>query len=259
MELARSIPDRLLLAASTGRATRIVGYRAAAWVYSLDGVPSLVPEFAVPHGAWHRTQWDHQRRRIDDLEVVEIHGVLVTSIRQTLADLCAVVHLDVVERAVESALRLQLVTEPALRDFAALFTFSRHGAPGLWQVLDRRPIGCSPTGSDLETICLQSFRAGGVRAPERQFPILHSDGELVALADFGFPPTRFIVETDGLETHKTPEQQQYDSNRQNRICDAGYSLRRFTYSDVVDRPAYLCRETRRGLLAATTSTSTRAL
>ena len=128
MTSARIIPDRLLLAAASGRTTRIVGYRAAAWVYGLDAVPSLVPEFAVPHGTWRRRQCDHQRRRIDDLEIVEIDGVLVTSIRQTLADLCAVVDLDVVERAVESALRLDLVAELALRDFAALFTCSRHGA-----------------------------------------------------------------------------------------------------------------------------------
>src|SRR5205807_9959767 len=39
------------------------------------------------------------------------------------------------------------------------------------------------------------------------------------------------------------EQQQYDTNRQNRITDAGYDLRRFTYDDVTRRPAYVCRET----------------
>jgi len=252
MDSTRTIPERLLTAAS-GKTTRLIGYRAAGWLYRLDGVPDLDPEFAIPHGAWKRGPFDHQRRRIDDLEIVEIDGMLVTSIRQTLADLCAVVDLDVVERAVESALRMGLVDEFALRDFANLWTFSRHGGPGLREVLARRPIGAAPTGSDLETMCVQVWRRGGVRAPERQWQVIDPKGELVATADFGFPPSMFVVETDGLGTHKTLEQQQYDLNRQNRISDAGYDFRRFTYADVTKRPSYVCRETVRGLLSAPSS------
>ena len=247
--MTRHVPERLLVAAA-GRTPRVIAYRAAAWLYGLDAIPELVPEFAVPHGTWRRRGFDHQRRRMEDLELVEIDGVLVTSIRQTLVDLCAVVDLDIVERAAESALRLKLVDELALRDFAALWAFSRHGAPSLRDVLDRRPIGAPPTGSDLETQYLQVIRHGQIRAPQRQFEVIDADGELVAVADFGFPPSRFVVETDGLETHRTRLQQQYDLNRQNRITDAGYTLRRFTYTDVVYRPTYVCRETQRGLAIA---------
>ena len=246
MITTRHVPERLLLA-MCGRTTRIVGYRAAAWIYGLDGIAELEPEFAVPHGTWRRGPFDHQRRRIDDLEIVEIDGVLITSVRQTLVDLCAVLDPDVVERAAESALRRGFVEELALRDFADLWAFSRHGGPGLREVLDRRPIGAPPTGSDLETQCLQVWRRGGVEAPQRQWRVIDGDGQFVAIADFGFPPSRFVVETDGLETHTTREQQQYDTNRQNRIWDAGYELRRFTYDDVIQRPAYVRRETLRGL------------
>jgi hypothetical protein len=112
-------------------------------------------------------------------------------------------------------------------------------------------VGAPPTGSDLETQCLQVFRRGGIREPVRQFPVIGPDGEVAAVADFGFPPKLFVAETDGLETHgMTREQQQYDLNRQNRILDAGYGLRRFTYGDVTQRPRYVCRETERGLLVA---------
>jgi very-short-patch-repair endonuclease len=97
---------------------------------------------------------------------------------------------------------------------------------------------------------LQVWRSGGVRAAERQFDVIDQDGLLVATSDFGFPPRLFVVETDGLESHKTKEQQQADLNRQNRISDAGYHFRRFTHADVTRRPAYVCRETLRGLAAA---------
>jgi very-short-patch-repair endonuclease len=246
----RTIPDRLLVAAS-GRTTRIIDFRASAWLYGLDGVGELHPEFSVPHGSWHRGPFDHQRRRIDDLEIVEIDGVLVASVCQTLADLCAVVDLDIVERAAESALRRKLVDEFALREFADTWAMHRHGAPGLREVLRRRRHGEPPTGSDLETLNLQAWRLDpGVPRPERQWPVFDRDGEFVAFADFGFPPRLFVVEDDGLETHKTPAEQQYDLNRQNRISDAGYDFRRFTYTDVTRRPKYVCRETLRGLNAA---------
>lgn len=247
----RAIPDRLLVAAS-GRTTRIIDYRAATWLYGLDGVDELQPEFSVPHGGWRRGPFDHQRRRIDDLEVVEIDGVLVTSVSQTLVDLAAVVDFDIVERAAESALRHRLVEELALREFADRWAYHRHGVPGLREVLGRRRIGEPPTGSDLETRNLQVWRRDPrIPRPERQWPVLDEDGALVAIADFGFPLRLFVVEDDGLETHgKTKEQQQYDLNRQNRISDAGYDFRRFTHADVTRRPNYVCRETLRGLIAA---------
>ena len=86
--------------------------------------------------------------------------------------------------------------------------------------------------------------------PERQWPVFDRHGEFVAIADFGFPPRLFVVEDDGLETHRSPDELQYDLNRQNRISDAGYGFRRFTYADVTRRPVYVCRETLRGLIGA---------
>jgi hypothetical protein len=252
MDAARPIPDHILLSLNRGRGKtpRIIGYRAAAWLYGLDGIDELVPEYLIPHGAWRRGPHDHQRRRLDDIEVVEVEGVLVTSVRQTLGDLCAVADLDIVERAVECALRKELVAELDLRDFAAIFAFARHGTPALCDVLDRRPIGAPPTGSDLETRCLQVLRAGGVPTPIRQFPVINQEGEVVATADFGWYRTYFVIETDGLGTHKTREQQLFDLHRQNRMSDAGYDFRRFTYTHVTRVPKYVVRETMRGLARA---------
>jgi hypothetical protein len=245
------LPDLLANASSRRGAPRIVGYRAAAFVYGLDGIPDLVPEFLVPHGTWKRSGFDHQRRRIDDVEFVEADGGLITTVRQTLGDLCAVVPLNVVERAAESALRLKLVEEFELREFAALFAFSRHGTPGLRDVLDRRPIGAPATGSDLETMYLQAIRLDpAIPVPERQWPVLDRDGNFVAFGDFGFPPRDFIVETDGHRTHMTVEQQNYDIDRQNRIWSSGTHMRRFTYRQVTCTPRNVCKETLLGLRTA---------
>ncbi|HZN14140.1 MAG TPA: DUF559 domain-containing protein [Acidimicrobiales bacterium] len=251
MPLIRTPPPSLLLAASRGPAkdSRLIGYEAAAYLYGFDAFPTLTPAFIVPHGTWRRGPYDHQRRRIDDIEFVELEGLLITSVRQTLGDLCSVADLDLVERAVESALRSGLVDEPSLRDFAWLFAYWRHGTPGLLDVLDRRPIGAPPTGSDLETLYLQCVR-GHVPDPIRQQPVYKADGAWVANVDFSWWATRFVVETDGVEFHKTPEQVLYDTTRQNAIIDAGYNLRRFTHRHVTRVPAYVIRETQAGLARA---------
>src|SRR3954470_21392554 len=175
--ITRKVPERLLLPMG-GKTPRIIGYRAAAWTYMLDGIDQLQLEYAIPHGARPRAPFDHQRRRIDDIAIADVDGVPITSVSQTLVDLCAVVDLDIVERAAESALRMELVDELQLRDFANLWAFARHGGPGLREVLDRRPIGARPTGSDLETRYLQTIRLEGIGPPERQWRVVDKNGLL---------------------------------------------------------------------------------
>jgi hypothetical protein len=233
----------------------VVAYDGAAAYYGLDAIPPDAMRWIVPHNG-SRPRGTHKglvrrRRRFEDIEIVERDGLLVTSVRQTLADLAAMYDVDVVERALESALRLDLADELALRDFAYLFVYARHGGPALRAVLDRRPHGAPPTDSDIETRLIQVYRRGGVPTPQRQWPIYGPDGSIIARADCGFPPLAFGTEVDGFESHGTPDGLQYDLNRQNRVLDTGFTLRRFTYDDVDRRHRYVCTETLKGLAMAT--------
>lgn len=229
----------------------VLAVRGAAAFYGLDAIDGQCVEWIVPHGGPRPSSpLVHRRRRFEDIEVELRGGLLVTSPRQTLADLGAHVDLDILERATESALRLKLVTELALRDFAYIFLYKRHGGAALRAVLDRRPIGARPTDSDIETRLLQVYRHGNVRVPERQWAIYGADGTVIARVDCGFPPLAFGTEVDGFESHGTPEALQYDLNRQNAVEDTGFTLRRFTHNDVAYRRRYVCTETLRGMLLA---------
>jgi hypothetical protein len=252
MRLIRTPPPSLLLAASRGphKDSRIIGYEAAAWLYGFDGFPKLKPAFLIPHGSWRRGPHDHQRRHIDDIEFVEMDGLLVTSVRQTIGDLCVDHDLDRVERAVEYAIRTGLVTEDELREFAAQLAYWRHGTPNMCEVLARRAHGAPPTGSDLETRYLQVIRRGGIADPLRQVEMFSADGASLGFADFGWHGLRFLVEMDGFESHGTPDALNYDLTRQNAILRAGYDLRRFTHRHVERTPKYVIRETTSGLAVA---------
>lgn len=225
-----------------------LGYDGAAHFWGLDAFEEMTLKWCIPHGGRATLPNVRRRRRFDELEIVEANGVRVTSVAQTLLDIAAENDADRVERALESALRKGLAVDAALRDFATHQAISRPGVRTLRAVLGRRPVGARPTGSDLETLCLQLYRRDGL-LPARQWEVLDEDGNLVGFGDFGFPPKAFISEVDGLESHDV-ENRQYDYNRQARMEDLGYMFRRFTRADVLWRPRYVCGSTRRGLAIA---------
>jgi very-short-patch-repair endonuclease len=226
----------------------MLSHRGAAYWWTLDAVDELILEWSVPHSTRRTGPLVHRRRRFAELDFVERNGVVVTSVLQTLADVGAVCDPDIVERMLESALRKGLTTDAEARDFATSRIRSRHGGPTLRAVLARRLPGERPTGSDIETICLQVYRRAGLR-PRRQWEVRDPRDQLLGFGDFGFPPKAFISEIDGLRTHDL-ENRQYDYNRQGLIEDLGYTFRRFTREDVVWRPRYLCDATRRGIAIA---------
>jgi hypothetical protein len=214
--------------------------------WGLDGVQESVLEWSVPHRTRSRLGLVHRRRHFDQLEVVHAHGIVVTSVRQTLLDVAGEYDADLVERALECALRKGYVTDREMREYAESLRNAR-GGPALRAVLRRRPPGARPTGSDPETICLQTCRAAGL-APERQVAV-HDALGLVGYGDLGFPPKAFILEVDGDEFHG-PAALPYDRDRQGRMEDAGYLVRRVTGTDVLHRPKYVIRRVKSGLMVA---------
>lgn len=116
-------------AADAGKAA-VLAYRGGATFYQLDAVARVSFEWCVPHGRPTRNPMVHGRRRFDEIAIVEIGGIWVTTIEQTLVDLASFEHPDIVERAVESAIRMKLTTDRALREFANVDAVSRGGGGG---------------------------------------------------------------------------------------------------------------------------------
>ncbi len=240
-------PRRLQFKGAQLGCEAILSHRGALYFWGLDGVDELILEWSIPHTTKSAVGLVHRRRNFERLEVIDKSGVFVTSVRQTLLDVADTCDADIVERALESALRKGLAEDADMREFSRANPYAR-GGPTLRAVLDRRRPGARPTGSDLETLCLQLYRRGGLY-PERQWEVRDDDGSLVGFGDFGFPPKAFISEVDGLATHGS-EAAQYDYGRQARIEDLGYTFRRFTRSDILWRPKYVCDVTNRGIARA---------
>jgi very-short-patch-repair endonuclease len=219
-----------------------------AWSYwGLDGIDDFVLEWSIPHHGRASLPHVYRRRVYEQLEIVERDGIVVTSVRQTLLDIAARFDIDLVERAYESALRKGYIDDIEMRAWVAEHG-GWQGAPVLRAVQARRRPGERPTGSDDETILLQHLRRAGIVAV-RQWEVVGADGRLIGFGDFGHPPKACITEIDGLASHDLA-QRQSDYDRQGRIEDEGYLVRRLTHEDVRYRPKYAVDRVRRGIALA---------
>jgi len=75
----------------------------------------------------------------------------------------------------------------------------------------------------------------GLPRPECNVP-LHVEGERF-LVDFPWEKQRVVVETDGRETHETPEAFQADRRRDQFLAAAGYRVLRVTWHQIHDERA----------------------
>lgn len=218
--------------------------RAAAAILGLDGVDrrTVTPELTLPLSRRH-DRWRLHRCVIVPAELTSTGALVHTTPARTLVDLGTVCADDEVEVAVESALRLELVTEA---DLTALATSGRHGAPRLRRVLERRPPGSPPTESRLETVAIQVLRScGSMPAPQRQVPV-QVDGQQRFRLDLAWPAVRLYVEIDGRAWHDIDDESfHYERWRRRQLVALGWAPAELTAQDLFTHPAATTREVER--------------
>jgi very-short-patch-repair endonuclease len=57
--------------------------------------------------------------------------------------------------------------------------------------------------------------------------------------DFAWPPVKLAAEVDGYEAHGARSAFYRDRDRQNDLVALGWTLLRFTWTDVIRRPAHV--------------------
>ncbi|HLY32932.1 MAG TPA: DUF559 domain-containing protein, partial [Jatrophihabitantaceae bacterium] len=74
---------------------------------------------------------------------------------------------------------------------------------------------------------------------------LWMDGSLIAVLDVAIPDLKIAIEVDGMAYHVDVERFQRDRTRQNALVALGWTVLRFTWSDLTERPDYVARAIRR--------------
>ena len=139
---------------------------------------------------WRRARHDgvivHESKALDSCDITTVDGIPVTTAARTILDLGAVCPPIVVEKALEAALRRELVTLSSMR--ALLDRIGRQGRNGagvLRRILDERDPQHAPTESDKETELFAVLRKHGLPLPVPQFEIFHNP-RFIARPDFAY-------------------------------------------------------------------------
>lgn len=212
-----------------GAAVLSHGSAAALFGFGAEGTGRI--EVSVLGGARsHHGLRVHRRTRWRAGSVGVCDRIPVTSPVQTLIDLAARCDRMTVERMVDEADRLGLVSPPELREALAGHAGERGvGRLGTW--LDRRTF-CL-TRSHLERLFLPLVAAVGLPVPETKAWVNGFE------VDFLWRGPRLVVETDSLRHHRTPAAQSRDHRRDQVHTAAGFTAVRFTHEQVRYEPEHV--------------------
>ena len=224
--------------------TAVLSRTTAAALWRLDGfedrreLHANVARNATARGdaTIHRVRDFHDIRTIDGLPVtgpsatlLEL-GAALSARPRFRGDADPLTPEDLVELALESALREQLADLDELGSLVRNTAPQHLGRRVLAAVLGRRPIGAPCTESHLETRVVQVLRDGGLPPLDRQVWVDDAEGARIGRVDFVIG--RVVIEADGEEYH--PDFQ-LDRERWVRLDEAGYIVRPFTSMQVERR------------------------
>ncbi|MGK2955113.1 MAG: endonuclease domain-containing protein [Solirubrobacterales bacterium] len=227
-----------LLAAGDGAA---LGFRSAAklWgfldhrnpieVLRTQGGTSQRARIRVAGETWWPYLLVRKPRALPPSDLTTKLGLALTSPERTLRDLAQLLPEQQFFRAFTEADRLELLNEGALRSVAERTRGSRGGRM-FRQAVSRRIPNVKETESLLEAIVLKLTLDGRIPPPEinrktRKYR-----------PDFRWPVQRVIVEADGYEFHRGREMFEQDISRANRLRRDGWTVLRFTWRMVDERP-----------------------
>jgi REase_MTES_1575 len=205
-------------------------HRTAAVLWLLDGVAPGGVELTTRGSLRSRRAW--LRVHQSAFFVIQRRdGIPVTTVARTLIDVGGVVAPNVLELALEDALRRRLTTLARLQ--LALRQEGGRGRPGTSSlaelVRDRMP-SSSPTESELERRVLSVLAGAGLPTPVCQH-VVELQGARARL-DFAYPDALIAIEADGFRWHSGREAWSRDRTRRNALVGAGWRILHTTWADL---------------------------
>lgn len=205
--------------------------------------PSAALWYGLPVSAGVRWLWTGPNGRgvepgvrllRDPLATADIRradGIPITGPGRTVFDCLRILPEDDAMRLMDRAIQRGWTTFGELvwrmRDHAG-----RRGAPRLVRLIRAAGGGAHSAAERRAAALLRAARITGWAA---NAAIRDSMG-LIGYGDLVFAAARVVVELDGWAFHSDPESFQRDRTRQNRLVAAGWTVLRFTWTDLHDRP-----------------------
>lgn len=226
---------RLWIAQLHAGPSSVISHESAARLHSFPQAPagvvalSVARRHSLPNVTWHR---------VDDLapeDVVDVHGLRVTSPPRTAFDVAGVFGAVRLQRLLEHGVNEGKFTLAEVG--VVLGRLRRQGKRGVVMLetcldaLDGRPM----SRSELERLLDIVIEMAGLPTPEHEFPLPSIDGT-VGFVDRCWPLLRWIVEADGRRWHARRQQMAADMHRSNSAAALGYLTTRLMWEHVVHDP-----------------------
>jgi very-short-patch-repair endonuclease len=175
------------------------------------------------------------RRSALPAEALAVHtGLPVTSRRWTVLDLLGWLDsanaLRLADRAVQRRWIDQRDCERRLAQYP-----KRRGNARLRAIAAKLGDGAA---ADSERLLHRLLRRAGIRDWTPNYPVWH-DGALVGVIDVAIPHRRLAIEVDGMAYHTDTDRFQRDRAKQNALIALGWTVLRFTWADLTQRPGYV--------------------
>ncbi len=176
-------------------------------------------------------------------EITDSGGVPVTTALRTAWDLAR--WLPTVEAvvAMDALARVGRFAPPAVLRIQGRYPRSRwrRRVPGVIDLADPR------AESPMETRSRLVLVLRGLPRPELQYKVYDELGEFIARLDMAYPWLRLAIEYDG-RGHVTAWQQEVDARRLNKLDECGWSVRRFTSTDIFRTPDAMAVQVREAIV-----------
>lgn len=175
-------------------------------------------------------------------DVVVVEGVRATTVARTLCDLAAVVARSRLRHVVELAITEERVTVGELQACVAAWRRRGRRGSGVIRALDHELLDAEPLpASELERRAIRLLREAGIGGWEAQYRPPWYDG-VRGVVDLGWPAERVVVELDGRRWHASTQAQGDDRRRDRLATTHGWITLRFSWAEVVHRPAAFVAE-----------------
>lgn len=225
-----------------------ISHRTAAALWRLATVVDEPPEVihvTIPRGcAPVRIHGCRAHTARASPPVVRLRDLPVTDLARTVVDVARTEPVEAAVVAADSA----LAGRPNLGVELTGELLACNGWPGHRSAAFVVRFADGRSESVLESLARLLWHHGGLPAPDIQ-GVVKDNGRFVARVDFLWPSARLVVEVDGMGKYAEPGELAREKHRQNALVRAGYTVLRFTWADVVRRPAETVA-TVRALLAA---------
>lgn len=224
----------------------VASHRTAAQIHKIRGGSKTSMEVTVPHrmSNKHPIVDVHESTDLEPAHITTVSGLRVTSVGRTIFDNSLKMTKAQLRATADDALTRKLVTKSELSDLVV--SIGRRGRPGTAKMrwlADDLSVHTAVPESELEQRMLALIRSAQLPEPILQMSLPWRsavDGRV----DMTFRDERVIVECDGRRWHTLAESFERDRRRDNQAQAAGWSVLRFTWADVVDRPLETVRQLR---------------